>query len=405
MLMKHTILFVDDEPHVLEGLKRMLRPMRKEWEMYFVQSGAEALELLRRHEVDVIVTDMRMPGMDGAELLTRVMSEYPRVVRIVLSGYSELEVVVRTVLPAHQYLAKPCAPENLKRVINRALTVRNLVEDDSVQALISQMHKLPALPQVYHQVVQEITRPEPSLKVIGEIIAQDVGMSAKLLKLVNSPFFGFFRHISSPEQAATLLGTNVLRALILTVHVFSVYDFSQIPGFSLAGLWQHSLATARLARKVGELEGLDKYTQDECYIGGLLHDVGKLVLASQLPEQYHLILEEVSSSDKCIHQAEAEILGTSHAEIGAYLMGLWGLSNPVVESIAFHHYPQVPDKAFRPLVAVYAANILERRHYILNPEYALPEFDYDYLEEMGLTSRLPHWEEMAQHEGRRTKDR
>lgn len=398
--MKKQILFVDDEPHILDGLRRMLRPVRKEWDMHFASGGFEALEILRSHEVDVVVSDMRMPGMDGAELLTRVMREYPRVVRIVLSGYSDLDVVVRTVLPAHQYLSKPCSPEMLKSVIDRACKVRELVEDQSVQALISRIHKLPALPRVYHQVVEELSSPEPSLARAGKIISQDVGMSAKLLKLVNSPFFGFYQHISSPEQAATLLGTNVLRALLFTVHIFSVYNYTRVSGFSLAGLWEHSLATARLACRLGRMENLSRHDQDECYIGGLLHDVGKLVLISQLPEQYERILEEVRASRKRVHEVELEFLGTSHAEIGAYLMGLWGLPTPAVEAIAFHHYPRIPSREFSPLAAVYAANILEKKYYVINPEYTRPDFDYDYLEAMGLTSRLAKWEELALTEGR-----
>ncbi|WP_028575531.1 response regulator [Desulfonatronovibrio hydrogenovorans] len=394
------VLFVDDEQNILSGLKRMLRPMRTEWKMFFVQSGSEALALMGKEPMDVVVTDMRMPGMDGAELLTQVMTKYPRTIRIILSGHSDIDSVIQTVLPAHQYLSKPCSSEQLKAVIEKAVAIKDLIEDDSVQSVINSIGSLPAVPEVYHQVVRELSGPEPSLARIGKIISQDVGMCAKLLKLVNSSFFGFCRHISSPEQAATLLGTNVIRSLILSVHIFSVFDFSRVPGFSLKDLWEHCLTTGRLAEKLGRAEGITKDMADECYIGGLLHDVGKLVLASQLPDRYNMILEKVRQENRSVHEVELEIMGTTHAEIGAYLMGIWGLPISIVEAIAFHHNPSKPVQTFNPVSAVYAANILERKYYIVNPDYFVPDFDLEYLGRMGLLDRLESWQALALKDGR-----
>ena len=184
------ILFVDDEPHILSGLQRMLRGNRNEWEMQFVGSGAEALAKLAAAPFDVIVTDMRMPGMDGAELLTRVRANFPDVVRICLSGYSSVESAMKVVGLAHQYLSKPCDPNVLKTTIVRACALRDHLHDPLLRQALSRMENVPSLPTNYQAILAELNCPEPSLAKIGEVISQDIAMTAKILQLVNSSFFG-----------------------------------------------------------------------------------------------------------------------------------------------------------------------------------------------------------------------
>lgn len=397
---KHKILFVDDEQYVLDGLKRMLRSMNRDWDIHFALNARQALAIMDESPADVIVSDMRMPEINGAELLTKVMNNYPKTIRIILSGHSRDEAIMQTVLPAHLYLAKPCDPVKLKSVIIRALRISKYVSDQRFRSVISRVSKLPSVPDVYTRVVEEFASNDPSLPKVGKIISQDVGMCAQLLKLVNSSFFGFFRHISSPEQAVTLLGTNVLKSLILSIDIFSKYDLSEVKGFSLSGLWEHCMASANLAQGIAIMEGLSRDDAGDCYMGGLLHDVGKLVLASQLPDDYNAVLERVRENNILLHDAEKVVIGVTHAEVGAYLMGLWGMPEPIVEAIAFHHQPSTDDADFQPLTAVYAANILERRSFIINPEYAIPEFDMEYLDAMSLSDKLEDWEEMALKKGR-----
>ncbi|MFO7728011.1 MAG: response regulator [Desulfonatronovibrio sp.] len=397
---KPKILFVDDEQYILDGLKRMLRSMRSEWDMHFALNAGQAMEIMDKHPADVIVSDMRMPGISGADLLTRVMEKYPKTIRIILSGHSKSEAVMQTVLPAHQYLAKPCDPKKLKSVIVQALKTRKYITDHVFRSVISRISSLPSVPEVYVRVMDELASDDPSLPKVGKIISMDVSMCAQLLKLVNSSFFGFFRRISSPEQAATLLGMNVLRSLILSVHIFSVYDFSKVQGFSLSGLWEHCLASAKLAQGLARIEGLSREEAGDCYMGGVLHDVGKLVLASQMPEQYNAVLEKVRQEKILLSDAEQEVLGATHAEVGAYLMALWGLPEAIVEAIAYHHQPRVSNGSFQPQTAVYAANILEKTSFVIHPDYTKPELDREYLESMSLTDKIPAWEEMALKIGR-----
>ncbi|HLA96697.1 MAG TPA: response regulator, partial [Pyrinomonadaceae bacterium] len=189
------ILFVDDEPNILEGLQRMLRPLRHEWQMSFANSGAEALALFENEHIDVVVSDMKMPGMDGSELLYAIMQKYPHVIRIILSGYSEKEMVIKTVGTAHQYLSKPCDADILKATVMRVSALRDLLTDETLRRLVSQLPSIPSLPLLYTELIDELGKNEPSTRTVGEIVKKDIGMTVKILQIVNSAFFGLRRRL------------------------------------------------------------------------------------------------------------------------------------------------------------------------------------------------------------------
>jgi DNA-binding NtrC family response regulator len=196
------VLFVDDDQNVLDGLKRTLHAMRGEWQMAFSTSGPEALRKLDESAFDVIVTDMRMPGMSGAELLAEVVQRHPNVVRIVLSGTVEHDLVLRSATTAHQYLVKPCDAATLRSTLNAALRIRAMLASPKLRTIVSRMTSLPSLPSMYSKLVESLNNSEISSRELGEIIAQDVGMTAKILQLANSAFFGLYRYIASPSEAA-----------------------------------------------------------------------------------------------------------------------------------------------------------------------------------------------------------
>jgi HD-like signal output (HDOD) protein/CheY-like chemotaxis protein len=386
------ILFVDDETKVLEGLKRMLHGMRREWEMAFATSGQEALEILGSKPYHVLVSDMRMPGMDGYQLLDKVRQLHPQVVRIILSGYADQEMVLKSVHSAHQYLAKPCEAELLKATVTRACALRNLLSDASLVQLISQISSLPSLPDLYVKVIDEINSPNPSIQKIAESIARDVGMAAKILQLANSAFFGIGHQVNSPLRAVTILGFDTIKALIMTAQIFSQFDASIPSGFSIDDLWTHSMRCGVLAKTVARVEGLERVAIEDAFLGGLLHDVGKLVLIVNLPDRYREVTTLAAATGKALWEAEQEVLGTGHAQVGAYLMGLWGLPDRIVEAIAFHHRPSgCLDLSFSTLTAVHIADVLD--HELLtggNPTTA-ERLDHQYLLTLQLTERLPAW--------------
>ncbi len=401
---KKRILFVDDEPNILSGLRRMLRSMRKEFDFNFAESGTEALEIMQSDPVDIIVSDMRMPGMDGASLLTEVQKLYPHSIRIMLTGQADDESVMRTVGVVHQFLAKPCDPDFLKAVLLRASALQDLMQNGQLKNIITGIDYLPSLPDIYLRLQRKLKDPEVSIKDVADIIEEDIAMSAKVLQLVNSAFFGLFQKAETPARAVNLLGLETIKALALSVEVFSDKNLEAtiIP---LDELWSHSMAVGTSAKKITETITQNKDLIDCSLIAGVLHDIGKLILVSRRSDDYKTIIQQAQEKEIAIQDAEQEILGATHCDVGAYLIGLWGLPSPVVEAIAFHHrLEDYPADSFTPALAVHIANTLyyesKSEEYIGVPK-ALNE---ESIAKLGLTDKIDQWREICKEIAEKTNN-
>ena len=280
------ILFVDDESNILLGLKRMLHSMRKEIDFYFAEGGKEALELLAEQEINVIVSDMRMPGMDGATLLTTVMEKYPQIIRIMLTGHADDQSILRTIPVVHQFLAKPSDPITLKEVLSRACALQELISSNQLKTLIAGLGNLPSLPEVYAELQEKAKDPECAIIDIAAIIEKDLAMSSKVLQLVNSAFYGLYKNVDSPARAVNLLGLDTIKSLVLGIGVFTKMPPATDKRFSVPALWKHSITTANFAKKIALAEAAEKSIVEHSFIAGIVHDVGKLLLFSSLGEQY-----------------------------------------------------------------------------------------------------------------------
>ncbi len=392
--MKDHILFVDDEPNMLHGLRRMLRPMRQSWDMHFAESGADALKIIDQQPCDVVVSDMRMPGMDGSQLLHKVRQHSPETIRFILSGHSDQGMILRSVGPTHQFLAKPCDASELKTTLSRVCRLRHLLPDRTLLRLVTSIERLPSPPSLYQHVSEAIQEPATDLETIAELMACDIAMTAKILQIVHSAFFGLQRQLSSPIQAAELLGLDTLQAIITKAHVFAAVDHQTD---ALQTLWSHSLAVATCARQIMAAEGGDAAALDDAFSAGLLHDVGTLVLISHLPELYDRSRELITAHHLSVCHAERDAIGATHAQLGAYLMGLWGLSDVIIDALAYHHQPSAcPTQVWSPLAAVHVAESLVHESIPKITVGSAPELDPDYLETLSLWERLPAWREHCQ---------
>lgn len=387
------ILFVDDEQNVLQGLQRGLRSLRAEFQMEFVGSGEEALRVMQAGEpFDMIVSDLRMPGIDGSRLLQVVKDYWPRMFRFALSGGSEPDVSLRTARIAHQYLSKPCDIEKLKGIMRGARMVRTLVASQQLQQLLSHLTAIPSMPAAYEQLMMELGLEEPSIKRVGMIIASDMGMTTKILQLVNSAFFGVAHQVTRAEQAVSLLGLETVKSLVMTIGVFTCFDPELFPEFSFERLGGHSLAVGAAARAICRHEKRPTGECDAALMAGMLHDAGKLVLGTNLPVHYRDAIALAEAEAVPLWTAEERVLGSSHAEAGAYVLGIWGLPEAIIRAIAWHHRPSGADEAtVHVTAAVHCANAFAN-------EFAAPGcpageagFDQEFLAAHGFGSQTPAW--------------
>lgn len=394
------ILFVDDEAKVLDGLRVLLRPERSQWEMSFALGAQAALALLDQSSFDVIVSDMKMPVMDGPALLERVRELHPQVVRIILSEYTELEAAFRAAQVAHQFLLKPCDAYMLRVAIDRAFSLQSILSGEALAGMVGSLGELPSAPRLYVALTQALADPDSSMTDIAGVVEQDVAISAKILQLVNSAFFGLSRNVSSVQHAVSYLGVSILQSLVLSVEAFRVFTGAdQVEGFSIDEFDEHSQLTAGIARKFG----LPEHLAEPAVVASLLHDIGKLVVATRAPGRFRSALQTAQKKQQPLFQAETELYGVSHAEIGAYLLGLWGLPTAVTEAVADHHAPtRVPNQEFDAVAAVYVANILAHR---ANPS-SLPfePVDASLLQKLGVADRYPAWQDAAQELGSKASE-
>lgn len=394
MMRLRRVLFVDDEASVLDALQNMLRKQRKVWDMSFALGGQIALELLAQGSFDVIVTDMRMPGLDGAALLRIVREKYPQIARIVLSGQADRDSVLRAVSVAHQFLSKPCEAEQLKTVIERTCALHVLLQDDAIRRIAGRIDKLPSAPQAYWALSAALNRPDVGLAEIADIVEEDPAMSAKMLQLVNSAYFGLAQRVTSIHQAVMYLGVELLRGLLLTARVFDLAEHHTIRGFSLDRLQAHSLATARVAKRLMKKADL----REEVFTAALLHEVGQIVLALGVPDQFAACLKARDVEGISLADAERRTFGTSHCEVGAYLLGVWGLPFSIVEAVAFHQTPGLVTEGSREvLVAVHVADALVEGR---QPRGVMVDggLNLEFLESGGWLADLPGWRTLAAEE-------
>jgi putative nucleotidyltransferase with HDIG domain len=389
--MTKRLLFVDDEKMVLDGLRRALHGMRDEWEMKFADGPTAALEALEREPFDAIITDMRMPVMDGAELLEKVKERHGDVVRIILSGQSKQETILRSIAPAHQFLSKPCNILELKQRLSQAFMTRDLLRNPPLASIVSRLRSIPSLPALYNELTAALQNEDTSLGQIEQIISKDVGMAAKILQLANSAFIGAHTHVSSLREAVSLIGAETVRSLTLSIHVFSQFDRHSSAAAYLSPLWDHSVAVASLSERIAKFETGSKSMGEESFTAGLLHDIGKIVLIAEMPKEYEQIIERKDGDTRTFRELELKFVGCPHEQVGAYLMSVWGLPAAIVQAVQFHHTPSMTERIeFSALTAVHCADAIvsTKDEVPLNHD---SELDRAHLEKLGLFEKLAVW--------------
>jgi putative nucleotidyltransferase with HDIG domain len=309
---------------------------------------------------------------------------------------ADQQAAMKCVGTAHQYLVKPSDVATISSALDRAFSLDAWLPSEAVQKLIAQMKKLPSPPNLYFKIVSELQSPDSSIENIGSLVSQDPVLSAKLLQVVNSAVFGLQMQVVSAAEAVMYLGMETTKALVLLAHTFSYFDKVRTADFSIEKLWKHSVATGKFAEKIARIEGSDAEVAGQAFTGGMLHDIGKLLLAANVPDAFKEALAKSRAEQIHLWDAESSVLGASHGELGACLLGIWGLPMPIIESVALHHYPvRFLSKQFCPLTAVHAANAIEHETQKEAAGVVIASVDANYLAELGLAERLETWRDLC----------
>ena len=383
------ILFVEDNDILLQLYGMMLQDERTGWQATTAPNGPAALELLHQSAFDVVASDMRMPGMSGAELLSEVRRLHPQTSRIIISGIGDQGEAAEMLNCTHLFIPKPFEAKTLKATLARISSLDAYLKSDTLRGLAGRMRTLPSFPLLYQQIIREIESPDSSLQAIARTVAQDPGITAKLLQVANSAAIGLPERVNDPVTAVQQLGLTTVRALVLSAQVYSSFQGRRLKHFSADALWSHLMKCGSLARAIMLRENAGPAEADDAFTAGMLHDMGKLMLANSLPDEFEKALALADAEQIPLADAEREIFGATHAGLAAFLFGLWGLPAAMVEAVAFHHEPEKSDlKQFSALTAVHVANAL-------CDESQAGTLNLDYLRQIGVTSRLDDWREIG----------
>jgi CheY-like chemotaxis protein len=391
------ILFVDDEQKALDALRRMIEPQALPWETAFAASGQAALDLLSRQPFDVIVSDIRMPGMDGAASLKAVCDCFPGIVRIVVCSQEEMNGALRAVPVAHQFLVKPCDSHMLRVAVERATSLSDVLNNKLLASIIGSVKDLPVLPRTFLALREKLADPNASVREVVRLVEQDVSISAKILQLVNSAFFGLPREVSTLNTAVSYLGIEMLQNLVISAEVFRIFEnAATLPGFSFEEVHEHSQLTARIASHIpasGAVHGV-------VVVAGLLHDVGKLVLATRSPKAFCARASGGGRRKAAAVRHRGRVDGRFARRGRRVPAGDLGFAVSGCRSRAHHHHPErVPQDAIDAVTVVYVANLLAHANPVHPATEGPSDFhmppDPEYLEAMGLADQISEWNEFA----------
>ena len=395
---KIRVLFVEGNDPLRAALPALLHERSSKWEAVGVATAAEALQALAARPHEAIVANVRLPGGNGIELLNKAGQQFPGVARVLRCGPEDKALLRGFVgLPPLRVTNERKAGE-LETALACALLVTGWTQDESLKKLLPKMLKLPTMPDLYAQVMAKLTTPNSSLDEVGKLIARDPALTARMLQMVNSPAMGLSCPVAGAVEAVLHLGVERVRAMILIANASLQFDTGHCKGFSQESLWQHSITTATLAHALALEETHDALLAGQAFSAGILHDVGKLLFASNLTEEYGRTISTAAQQQFTAWEAERLAFGASHAELGACLLGTWGLPLGVLRAIAWHHTPgQSDDGAFSILTAVHAANALAHASADKSTDTADSlRVDRNYLKRLGLTDHWSRWRTIAE---------
>ncbi|MCP4566663.1 MAG: HDOD domain-containing protein [FCB group bacterium] len=384
------ILFVNRENTAHSKLTDLLINSTEEWVSNSAADCEQALAILAEDgPFDVVISEMEGPGIDGIDMLKTIRELYPGTTRYIVSDSDNREAITRAMAYAHQCVPRSIPVDKFAKLIDNSLGIRKILSDKNLLDRISAIDSLPSPPEIYKKLVGEFQSENVTIQKISDIIKQDVGITAKLLQIVNSAYFGLQTHVESPMHAVNLLGLDTVKSVVMAAGTFNQLKADNLPGFSCEAIYDRSMAVGAGARLTATAFGLDRRESDSALMAGMLHDVGKLVMLGYFPDEL-MEAAKISQEKKItLHAAEKEVLGVSDAQMGAYLLSLWGLPDSILEAVALHYDPnQTPSPIINTLTTVHLAYALDYDQINNVRDDKLSAVDLEYLDQLNLKDQL-----------------
>jgi HD-like signal output (HDOD) protein len=388
------IVLVEDNEVFREALELLLGLRADLAVVASVGDGTEAVPACREHAPDVILMDFRMPGLDGGELLAEVRRWRPQTARLILSGHTAEKDLMRVATIAHQFLTKPCDADNLVQAVERALRLRHQIADERLRSELTSVTAIPSSPGVLQELIEILPRPGIDARAVAAVIQQDIGLTAKVLQLVNSSFFALRSRITSLETAVARLGIQTLRSLLLRDDLLRPFEIPDgVSADWVALLNAHAVETAQLARRLAAPD-----SRNDAFCGALLLECGQLAFAVCRPAAFasRQKFQEHEGRAPSGGGIEAATFGVSHAQAGAYLLSLWGFPDEIVQAVAHPGAASVPDTCDRPGLG--AAGAIQLAHQLVESESislcrgpVVPTMPDDALASAGVLEEVKAW--------------
>ena len=383
-----SILLAVSDPQMLGEITQALGAA---WEVTSVTSETDALAQFEKRSFDALLVDFNLGSPDGSDLLNLALEKHPDTVGFLLAHEADLALVAAKVAGSPHILPKPIEPASLKSRIEDGVKESNDEQSGSEPATTP--GAAPEIPPVYAEVLKALESPDVTNEQVGAIIARDAALTSEILSLTKSSYLGLPRDISSPAEAVESLGLEAVKAAVMALRYLA--ENSRVkPGYlSLDQIWQHSINVGQIARDLVLFETKDAALASQALIAGLLHDLGKVVLATNFGDLYGRVYSLARKQPVAIWDVEREMFGASHGEVGACLVGMWNVPSPVVDAVALHHEPPLGEhEQLDPLAAVHIANVLERELWLGGEDTVVaPVISSTFLNELGLLQRLPIW--------------
>ncbi len=398
------VLCLDESLEFVTGLVQCLTAKSQSWEVAHALTGAQALEIARKQPIDVALLSASAPNTDVIEVANTLTQINPKLIVFILAPDAKSSDQAYS-SGRHQWHPKNAPAFTLVAAVNRMTSLVSWLSNNTTLELVSGIHGLPTIPSNYQGVLRTINSPNSTIQDIGTAMEKDMGMTSRVLQVANSAIYGFSSKITSPTQAAQVVGVDTLKSLVRYTHVLNNFPQSATSNAVFDKVWSHSVGVAAVARKITLLHTKDETRAEEAFTAGLLHDIGKLVLMSIKPEDYKEVLRKATEGKSSVHLVERVKLGTTHSETGAYLLSLWGIPYSILEAVAWHHYPgECKDKEFSALTAVHIANVSEHRRTQDEDPKAMPALDERYLAEVGVAKEVEEWLKLKPDQPKRDGD-